>query len=139
MSVLGQELDTKARDWLIHRCGPECHRRAYGPPDPNAPILDEFIARRQEKFGPEHTRREGDTVYFDYVQNPRGLKVSQGYCLSPIVEDGPADLLPTLCECSVGYVKELLGRVARQPVEVELLESVRRGGKGCRFRARLLG
>ena len=32
VSVLGQELDTKARDRLIHRCGLECYRRAYGPP-----------------------------------------------------------------------------------------------------------
>jgi len=43
-------------------------------------------------------------------------------------------LSPTYCLCSVGYVREMHERVLGRPVEVELADSVLRGGKRCRFR-----
>jgi hypothetical protein len=45
----------------------------------------------------------------------------------------PADLSPTYCHCSVGYVAYLFERSIGRPVRVELLESLRGGGKACRF------
>ena len=106
----------------------------YGPPDPAKTIpLYQFVSRVAQYVGPENARREGDVVYFNYKQNPDGLRLSDGYCLCPLVEDGPADLSATYCHCSVGYVAYLFEKNVGKPVRVELLESVRRGGKACRF------
>ncbi len=77
--------------------------------------------------------REGDVVYFNYRGNPAGLQIADGYCLCPLVEDGPADLSPTYCHCSVGYVAYMFERSTGRPTRVELLESLRGGGKACRF------
>lgn len=83
--------------------------------------------------GDEAARRDGDVVHFRHTRNPEGMKVSDGWCLCPAVERGPEGLSATYCECSVGYVGELLEWVVGAPVRVELLESIKRGGSGCRF------
>jgi hypothetical protein len=77
-------------------------------------------------------------VYFNYVGNPKGLKISDGYCLCPMIEDKPDILSPTYCQCSVGYVKYMFQRlITYKPVQVDLLESLRSGGKACRFKVTL--
>jgi Family of unknown function (DUF6144) len=73
---------------------------------------------------------------FRYTQKLRGLKVADGYCLCPILEDAPKDVSATDCQCSVGYVRAIFEQGLGKPAKVELAESVRRGGKGCNFTVR---
>jgi hypothetical protein len=118
--------------------GRACAAGAYGLLDPSkTTTLDAFIARLQTHVGEENAYRQGDTVFLNYVGNPDGLKVADGYCLCPLVEDGPEDLSPTYCHCSVGYVGFMFERAIGRPVRVELLESLRGGGKSCRFAVRV--
>ncbi|HQT92614.1 MAG TPA: DUF6144 family protein, partial [Candidatus Kryptobacter bacterium] len=56
-----------------------------------------------------------------------------GYCLCPLVESGPEGLSGTYCDCSVGYVREMFRTYTGKAVSVELLESLKRGGRTCRF------
>lgn len=134
MRVMDERLDEATRRGLMEANGRACAMGAYGPPDPAKKVgLDEFVAGLAKHVGPENARREGDVVFFNYRQNPDGLSLADGYCLCPLIEDGPADLSPTYCHCSVGYVGYLFERNLGRPVRVELLESVRRGGKACRF------
>jgi hypothetical protein len=134
MTVLDERLDEPTRRGLMEANGRACALGAYGPPDPSKVVgVDELVAGIAKHVGPENARREGDVVFFNYKGNPAGLSVADGYCLCPLVEDGPADLSPTYCHCSVGYVSYLFERGLGRPVRVELLESVRRGGKACRF------
>ena len=134
MRVMDERLDEATRRGLMEANGRACAMGAYGPPDPAKKVgVDEFVAGLATHVGPENARREGDVVFFNYEQNPDGLSLKDGYCLCPIIEDGPADLSPTYCHCSVGYVSYLFERNIGRPVRVELLESVRRGGKACRF------
>jgi hypothetical protein len=134
MRVLDERLDEKTRRDLMEANGRACAMGAYGPPDPAKKVgVDELVARLAKHVGPENARREGDVVFFNYKQNPAGLRIADGYCLCPLVEDGPADLSPTYCHCSVGYVAYLFERNLGRPVRVELLESLRGGGKACRF------
>lgn len=134
MDILDRELDEKTRLELMEINGRMCYRGAHGEDNPDERMdIDDYIQRVQEYVGVENCYRDGDTVRFNYVQNRRGLKISEGYCLCPIVEDGPSDLSATFCHCSVGYVSEMFGRVTGYPVRVDLLESLRSGGKSCRF------
>jgi hypothetical protein len=134
MRVLDERVDEKARRELMEANGRACARGAYGPLDPAKTLgLDAFVAKVAASVGEANCRRDGDVVYFNYRQNPDGLRLADGYCLCPLTEDGPADLSPTYCHCSVGYVAYLFELGIGRPVRVELLESVRRGGKACRF------
>ncbi len=134
MRVMDERIDEKTRLGLMEANGRACAMGAYGPPDPAKTLaVDDFVARLARYVGPENARREGDVVHFNYVQNPAGLRTSDGYCLCPMVEDGPSDLSPTFCQCSVGYVAYMFEKNLGRAVRVELLESVRRGGKACRF------
>jgi len=137
MDNLDNEVDETARTRLMHANGRSCFRGAAQPPFQGG--LDAFIegAKKWAGDGPSPIRREGEIVYFDYVRNPAGLKVSDGWCLCPLVEKGPEGLSGTFCECSVGYVAEMFTGVVGKPVRVELLESLKRGGKGCRFKIHL--
>jgi len=134
MRVLDERLDVETRRGLMEANGRACAQGAYGPPDPAKKVgVDELVAGLAKYVGPENAHREGDVVYFNYKQNPSGLRIADGYCLCPLVEDGPADLSPTYCHCSVGYVAYMFERNLGRPVRVELLESLRGGGKACRF------
>ncbi len=134
MRVLDERLSETDRKALMVANGRACALGAYGPPDPSKLLsVDAFVAILQKHVGPENARREGDVVYFNYVGNPGGLRISDGYCLCPLVEDGPKDLSPTYCQCSVGYVAYMFERAIGRPARVELLESLRGGGKSCRF------
>ncbi len=135
--VLDAELDAPTRERIMRANGRACHEGAVKNKAfrelPHS--VDEFIAHIHTfPGGKDVIRREGDTVYFSYVQNPRGLKVADGYCLCPLVETGPAGLSGTYCFCSVGYVQHMFELMAGHPVRVQLLESLKRGGKGCKFR-----
>lgn len=75
-------------------------------------------------------------MHYQYTQNPKGLKVADGYCLCPIFEDAPKGVSPTYCQCSVGYVRAIVEQGLGKPAKVELTESILRGEKGCHFTIR---
>jgi len=100
--------------------------------------LDKLIAGLTKYGGDEMISREGDVIHFKYIRNPAGLKVADGWCLCPLVEKGPANLSGTFCACSEGYVAEMFERASDVPLKVEVVESLKRGGKACRFRIQLM-
>jgi hypothetical protein len=90
--------------------------------------VDEFVA----KLG---GHKEENTIYWEYIGSPwTGLKVADGYCLCPLTEKGPVGLSGLWCECSIGYVRYMFEFFTDQKFNVELLESLKLGGKGCRFK-----
>jgi len=137
MDNIDHECDEATRLRLMHANGRSCFVGSGQKPFPGG--LDAFIeaAKKWMSPNPPFLRREDDIVYFDYVQNPAGLKVKDGWCLCPLVEKGPDGLSGTFCECSVGYVAQMFTDLTGKPVRVELLESLKRGGKGCRFKIHL--
>ena len=76
----------------MHANGRSCFRGSGQKPFPGG--VDAFIeqVRKWSGAGLSPIRREGDIVYFDYVQNPAGLKVADGWCLCPLVEKNPGDV-----------------------------------------------
>jgi hypothetical protein len=135
MRVVDERLDEKTRRELMEANGRACALAAYGPVDPSKTMpLDAFVAALARHLGAGNARREGDVVYFAYKQQAEGPQMADGHCFCKLVEDGPADLSPTYCSCSAGHVAYLFEKnVGRPPARVEVLESVRRGGRACRF------
>jgi len=127
-------LDEQKKKEIMESCGKTCFRgsltgRKIAPVD-----VDLLIEGINKNTGEIAAKRDGNVVEFHYVANPRGLRVADGYCLCPLVESGPEGLSGTYCDCSVGYVREMFETYTGRKATVELLESLKRGGKGCRFR-----
>jgi hypothetical protein len=137
--IMDQQIDEPTRIKLMQSNGAACAKGAYGEFSAAKPAtleeIDGKIALWQKQLGKENIYRTGNTVFFNYVGNPKGLKISDGYCLCPMLENGPVSLSPTYCQCSVGYVQYMFQKqITFKPVKVELLESLRGGGKACRFK-----
>ncbi len=137
--IMDQQIDEKSRIKLMQTNGAACAKGAYGEIPETKPAtseeIDATIASWQKNVGKENIYREGNTIFFNYADNPKGLKISDGYCLCPMIENGPATLSATYCQCSVGYVQYMMQKfITLKPVKVELLESLRSGGKKCRFK-----
>ena len=135
-ALLNQETKIK----LMQACGRSCYIQAFGVADERKPSLEdrEKYLDILKKAGYE-VRSEGSvsTIILNWGrkhQNPQGLIIQDGYCMCPIVESGPPGLSPTYCFCSTGYIKENLERRLGTPLEVELLESLKTGGKDCIFK-----
>lgn len=140
--IVDKQLDEDTRNRLMQTNGSECAKGAYGELTSDKPAtieeIDQKVQDWQKRLGKENIFRENNTVYFNYVGNPEGLKISDGYCLCPVIENKPETLSPTYCQCSVGYVKYMFQRfITFKPVKAELLESLRSGGKACRFKITL--
>jgi predicted hydrocarbon binding protein len=133
--------DTKIK--LLNACGRSCYNRAMGVADENKPSKEEAEKYLSflENNGVKIERHEKTTVIYygwDGKQNPWGLSIKEGYCLCPIVESGISDISPSYCYCSAGYVKEIIERyTGRQVLKVDVLESIRRGGKDCKFKVEI--
>jgi predicted hydrocarbon binding protein len=99
-------------------------------------IVEAWVARRGKAGG---YSMDGDAVTFEYVGSAEtGQSAQEGICLCPTAEaQGIKKISPTLCWCSVGYVKEMHERVFGRPVNVELITSVLMGSPRCRFRITL--
>jgi len=139
-TILDQE--TKIR--MMQACGRSCYIRAFGvaPEDKPTPEEAKKVISTLKSAGYE-VRQEGNltTIIYNWRrdhQNPWGLILGDGYCMCPLVETGPAGLSPSYCYCSTGYVKESFERSIGKPVIVELLDSLKMGGKDCVFKIMIL-
>jgi len=137
---LDRLLDEETKRKILNACGRACFIDAFGVADDRKPSAEraQLSLSQLAKIGME-VRRDGDTITILYKwgtkQNPYGLSMREGYCMCPIAETGLPGLSRTFCECSAGYVKELLERATGMTVvEIEVLESLLRGGKDCRFK-----
>jgi len=122
------QLDEATRVKLTESCGRACFPASHGDAPaakPQPGDLDKLLAGLKEFAGEDGVRKEGNAIHFSYG--------SSGKSFCPLVESGAPQLSATYCQCSVGYVKEMFERAVGKPVKVELAESIKRGGKACRF------
>ena len=133
-------VDPETRIKLMQSCGRSCYINAFGVASdekPSPAAAEQFM--NYLRNGGYEVRQEGRKMVVIYNwgrkhQNPWGLIIQDGYCMCPIVESSPQRLSPTYCLCSTGYVNEIFERNLGKPVTVALLESLKTGGKDCRFR-----
>ncbi len=135
--VFDKNMDDGKKKEIMQTCGRMCFQGSLEGRKVNPVDVDVLIDGINKSTGEVAAKREGNVVDFHYVSNSNGLKVADGYCLCPLVESGPAGLSGTYCECSVGYVREMFKTYTGRDSTVELLDSLKRGGKTCRFRITL--
>ncbi|MGB9301408.1 MAG: DUF6144 family protein [Anaerolineae bacterium] len=123
MGAMDAHLDQGTKAALMESCGRACARLgAIGSAEKCQGDVDKLVTTLEKWIGEGNAQRDGDVVHVVY---PR--------CLCHLVAKGPERLPDTYCLCSRGWLKEMFETVVNHPVEVALLESVKRGAKQCRF------
>ena len=121
-------LDEGTRMRVMESCGRACARR--GPAsvaEEHRGDLDGWLATLAKWHGgKEYVQRDGDVVYLICPE-----------CFCTLVKDGPARLPDTFCACTRGWMKEVFETVVGKPVEVDVVETIKRGGQQCRFTIKL--
>lgn len=139
--VMEPLLDEKTRDQLMQANGKACYI-AYAGVRPRRPTplsfeqFADWIAKNGKDKGYSVAGRD---VFSEYTSSAETGKASpENICLCPMVEAQAAGKIPAFyCLCSVGYVREMHEQILGRPVEVQLLDSVLRGGTRCRFKINL--
>ena len=135
-------LDETVKINLMQACGRSCYLRAFGVADEKkltpGQIAQNLSGLKNRGFDIQGKNGVTTLTYSwgrDH-QNPQGLILHDGYCMCCLVDTGPHGLSPTYCYCSTGYVKESFQRLLG-PLEIELLDSLKMGGKDCIFKLTL--
>lgn len=135
--AMDKTLDEDSRRKLMMANGRSCFAAYAGPPKKQAApdALERFTARIADGKVPGYSI-EGKVISYEFVGSAEtGQASPEGICLCPTAEaQKPGRVSATYCLCSVGYVREMHERALGRPVEVELVDSVLRGGKRCKFR-----
>jgi hypothetical protein len=137
MGALDGTLDPAARKKVMMANGKSCFSEWIQSQGGVRSVAFDAWADRVREHPPADgsVRVEGHTIYFEYTSSAEtGQDSPEGVCLCPMVESKPTGLSPTYCLCSVGYVKEMHEQRFGRRCDVELLDSVLRGGQRCRFK-----
>ncbi|MDH4207789.1 MAG: DUF6144 family protein [Anaerolineae bacterium] len=123
VGAMDAHLDERTKAALMESCGRACARlSAIASAEKCRGDVDKLVATLEKWVGQGNAQKDGDLVHVVY---PR--------CLCHLVAKGPERLPDTYCLCSRGWLKEMFETVVNHPVQVDLLQSVKRGGECCRF------
>jgi len=123
MKNMDQHLEEKEKIKLLEECGRACARsHAQKEAVKFQGNLDGWLGTVKKWVGAENVRKDKNVVQVMYSK-----------CFCPLVKDSPPLLSETYCNCSRGWLKEVFETVVGDPVEVNLEDSIMRGGKQCRF------
>lgn len=127
LAAMDANLDQPTRARILQACGrAEALRGAPVPPPPTV-TLEQFAARLRLRLGEENVRLTGNQLEVAYGER----------CECPLVGPTPERLSDTWCECARGYMTAMMsGRLGR-PVQIDLVEAVKRGGQRCRWVVRV--
>ena len=123
LGELNKRTDAESRAAILESCGRACAPQGYLQELRQVVALesdwDDKLDRLSQGWEPLH--RDGDR-----------LSVVYDRCYCPMMEGYPGKL-PELCDCSLGWIRELVESVLGVSAEVTLLETVQRGADACRF------
>jgi hypothetical protein len=120
------ELDRSTRIRLIEACGRGCFNRYNFKQDiarHGLGSLDNLISAYQQNF---EIWREGDLVHIRYGEKSPG-------CYCPAARFRPPQVDDLHCECTRTTHQTIFEKALGRPFQVEVVESVRRGGQTCHF------
>ncbi len=130
LDAMEEELPVEARKRLVAACGRGCYRRhAFKPAiaEKGRGDVAKLVGAYSEVF---ECWRDGETVHVRYGETSKR-------CYCPVVRDRPARPSDLHCECTRATHQSIFEAALGRPVPVEIVETLRRGGKTCHFVARL--
>jgi hypothetical protein len=123
MENMKEQLDEKTRCALMEACGRDCAKRG-------AIALAESCKGNLKKMVDSLQR----SPYIDIVfKKGEPIKVSYKKCLCELVSKGPERLPCTYCECSKGWLLQMFETVTQKPIQVKIIQTIKRGGESCDF------
>jgi hypothetical protein len=142
LEVMERLLDAGTREKLMQANGKDCYIAYAGEGRRRAtPLSFEQFAGWIAQKGKDHGYSVvGNDIFSEYTGSAEtGKPAPESVCLCPMVEAQAAGKIPAFyCLCSVGYVREMHEQLLGRPVEVQLVDSVLRGGKRCKFKINLV-
>jgi len=127
MESMGDKLSATDMIAVMEECGRDCARRgATALAKQSEGNVDNLLTKLAVHVGKENARREGNTVFIGYDK-----------CFCPLVSAVSEPLPASYCNCSRGWLKEMLETVTGKPVQVVLKQSIKGGAPNCRFEATL--
>ena len=124
---IDEQLDKKERIFLMESCGRDCAGR--GSTKLAATCrgdVPKLVDSLKKIIGEGGAKLTGNEVSITYDK-----------CYCPIVNSIKPPLSDIYCYCSRGWLLEVFGIAAEKEVEVEILETIKRGGKSCKFIVRV--
>ena len=128
ISTIETELDEPTRVKLLAGCGRGCFNRFKFKSDiavKGKGDLDKLIEAYKNNF---EVWKEGNTVHVRYGE------VSPG-CYCPAAKFRPTKPNDLHCECTRATHQAIFETALGRPIDVKILETVRRGSKTCHFLA----
>jgi hypothetical protein len=130
LDTIEAETDEATRARLMEGCGRGCFRRHQFKKDiaeKGKGDIDKLIEAYRANF---NVWREGDDLHIQYgTTSPR--------CYCPVVRNRPAKPNDIHCNCTRATHKAIIEGALQRPVKLEIVETLRRGGKSCHFVAHL--
>jgi len=127
-AAIDAELDPAAKLKLMRACGRGCfnrHKFKQDIAEAGRGDVDKLLAAYRKNFGIE---RDGDLVHIRY---------GGGKCFCPAARNRPSRPGDLHCECTRFTHETIFETALGRHIPVELVETVRRGGKNCHLVAHL--
>ncbi|NPE08456.1 MAG: hypothetical protein GNW80_09280 [Asgard group archaeon] len=129
MDGFDKHLDPEKKILLLEECGRKCihdrHKKLIQDAKSlykNSNDMKEFLGKLSKIYDSLQITKEEVAFIWDK-------------CYCPVINKIPAGKIsPTFCNCSRGWVKELLETAIEKPVEVILEETVTKGNSRCKLR-----
>ena len=121
LNTMETVLDRETQLKIVGGCGVGCYNRHQFKQDIAAKgkgNVDKLIEAYKQNYSIE---RDGDVVHIRYGDT----------CYCPAAKNRPAKPDDVHCECTRMTHQTIFETALDRPIKVELLESVRRGGKTC--------
>jgi hypothetical protein len=126
LDTIEKEVDEKTRVKLYEGCGRGCFNRFQFKKDialKGHGSLEKLLEAYKQNF---EVWCEGNTVHIRYGETSSG-------CYCPAAKFRPAKPNDKHCECTRTTHQTIFETALNRPFKVDILESVRRGGKTCHF------
>ena len=127
-----KHLSSEKKNLILEECGRKCiqdrHKKLLQDAKSlykNSNDMKEFLEKLSKRYTSLHVTDEEIAFIWDK-------------CYCPIINKIPAEKIsPTYCNCSRGWVKELLENAINKPVDVFIEESVTKGNSRCKLTVKI--
>jgi predicted hydrocarbon binding protein len=84
------------------------------------------------------TTEWGWIINYDKVNSIINVDENKSYCVCPLIQNKKIEGLGMLCYCSEGIAEKMFSYVAGRNVKAEVVQSVLRGAKTCKYKITLI-